>query len=714
MSASQTLWGIDQWRYIPAPFLFILIVFGVLPLIPSVRSTLAGMVSKAVRPEKRETTLRGRAIPVLLAIVSVALIFWLFRQKTHFLGDGYLWIKFLESGDFSRYWDLTALCLIYNGIHRFLNIIYPFGDVGMPVVATGISISSGLIFLIFAWKSARVLFTSINKTLFIFLAVLSSGSIMLFFGYIEAYPPVALAAMIYIYYGLLFLRGRTSLLAPAAALLLALLLHPSMAALFPGLLILCYLNRGKRPGWRRYFLVLTTSAAGCFILLYIFQQSGIFPGFFNESFLPLFDGSHLNRVPYPVLSKGSAADLLGEILLVCPVVVLVSAVFFRKGKMEEKGRSGRKGKSGAEDRSGTDGPSAEILFLLTVSVFFVLEFMVTNKLIGASRDWDIFASMALPMSMMTALLLLHYFRDRVAELIVFTFFIMILHTATWIGINASEEASLDRFSDLIENYSWSDYARGYANDELATFYLDRGDESRALDFSRKSIKADPGNIRYLYNAATRHMICNRHDETIRLYRRVLEKNPDYLEARLNLGTLFFNLDRLDEAGSEFLDAIRLDSTSAIGHEKLAHICLRKGIFGRAVGHFEKYLSIEPEDVDVRFELAMLLDRLDDSDGALRQLNRVLQLRRDDVSVMNNIGVIHCKRREYSDAVLIFDKALQLNPDQPSIHGNLARVHYLEGYYEMAWEHVFKAERLGGVVPPDLLSSLEAVMDRPAN
>ena len=238
LSPSTDLWGIDQWRYLPGPVVTLLILLGFLPLIPSFRRGLTDLAERAdssnlVRHLKDRPSI---GVPLFLAVS--ALLFWSFRQATHFLGDGNLWIKTIETGQLTRSWDLIVSCSLYTYVSRFLG---RYGGLDARAAAGMISVASGLLFIVFAWKTAGQLSERRDERIFMLLALLSTGSMMLFFGYIEAYPPAAAALMVYLYYAARSLEGRGGSNAAAIACAAAIILHPSMVALLPSFI---YSNTG--------------------------------------------------------------------------------------------------------------------------------------------------------------------------------------------------------------------------------------------------------------------------------------------------------------------------------------------------------------------------------------------------------------------------------------------------------------------------------------
>ena len=703
--------------------------------------------SRIFRPLKRSP-----AIGYLVALAVAALLFWSLRQATHFLGDGNLWLKTIEADRRCGSWDLVVSCSIYKTLSR--GIITVLG-VEARTAAGLVGVASGLIALVFMWKTVRQLSDRVDERLFLLLALLSTGSMMLFFGYMEAYPPAAAGLALYLYFASRSLAGRGGPHAASIACAAAIVLHPSMIALLPSLVVLYVMTKGRMPGRERCITAASVTILAGLAALWALRRWRLLDGFFHEGFLPFLDAGRGNRVSYPILSWSNVVDLFNELMLVCPVLLFAALLLPR-----------RKGQGKRE-------PDPRVIFFGTVSLCFVLVFVTGNKLLGVSRDWDIFAPLAFPLALFTATALLGRYRRSARDLAALAALVLLLHTAPWIAINASTERSLRRFEDLSRNPRWSGFARAYACDALATYYHYEGDVPRALRYSIETVEADRGNVRYLYNAATRYMTAGRHAEAVRMYENIVRRKPDYTDARINLGTIYLNMGRTRDAMNEFLEAVRMDSTSAAACCKLADVYSKEGrsdrageLYARAIGLdprnpeiymnlailrmkagrgdeaarlferaidadpvyapayynrgkmcaqegdneralelYERYISLEPSDLDARFEAAVILDRVGRSEEALGHLHHIINERPGDIGVMNNIGVIYSKSNEFNRAVMIFEEALRIDPDHPAVLLNAARAYYRLGDYNRAWEYAEGAELSGAAVSQEFLSDL---------
>ena len=177
---------------------------------------------------------------VLLA-VSAAL-FWRFRNVTHFLGDGYLWANHLLK---DIIFNEPVSSWLYRETYRLLGFLRPSGVVTAIESAAIVSVAMGLVFIVYAVRTARLLTDRVDGQWFAFIVLVSTGMMLLFFGYVEPYPPLAAAVMAFSYYGIAYARGGARSYKPIVAFIVATGLHFSAIALLPALGVLLWTGSGR-------------------------------------------------------------------------------------------------------------------------------------------------------------------------------------------------------------------------------------------------------------------------------------------------------------------------------------------------------------------------------------------------------------------------------------------------------------------------------------
>jgi tetratricopeptide (TPR) repeat protein len=84
-----------------------------------------------------------------------------------------------------------------------------------------------------------------------------------------------------------------------------------------------------------------------------------------------------------------------------------------------------------------------------------------------------------------------------------------------------------------------------------------------------------------------------------LWRSTLARNPDSWLAHNNLGTILRQEGRLDEAITQYQDALTSMPDNESIHFNLARALYQKGSFGEAIRQFQLALQIDPTDIEAR-------------------------------------------------------------------------------------------------------------------
>jgi hypothetical protein len=221
-------------------------------------------------------------------------LIWREREPLDFALHFLLWRGMLDSGWWKPEYTYALTSVLAGGIF----------------VAVGTLVAANLTRL----KAGRWLITGL---------LLSPATLLVFFGYIESYTFVTLAALVYLWLGLLAVAGKINVAWPALALVIAVMLHPQALFLGPSFVILLLWRAGffSRKGMNFSLLIrealisglVTAACVAAFGLLFImynysWQQWGVaqkqFGGSDNGSFKPLLDSVVRpgSRELYPILS----------------------------------------------------------------------------------------------------------------------------------------------------------------------------------------------------------------------------------------------------------------------------------------------------------------------------------------------------------------------------------------------------------------------------
>ncbi len=163
-----------------------------------------------------------------------------------------------------------------------------------------------------------------------------------------------------------------------------------------------------------------------------------------------------------------------------------------------------------------------------------------------------------------------------------------------------------------------------------------------------------------------------------LWSDAVRKLPNNSWPRHNLGILYSNQGRLDEAIRELKTAIGMKSTNPTYYYNLGIIYFKKGQMDRALEQYKTVSAQRPNYPDIHYQLGLVYNSLGNLDKAMQEYKMALSETPYSPSIHNNIGFIYFKRAQFNEASQEYMKALQLKPDYVLAFNNLGNLYYVQG------------------------------------
>ncbi len=165
--------------------------------------------------------------------------------------------------------------------------------------------------------------------------------------------------------------------------------------------------------------------------------------------------------------------------------------------------------------------------------------------------------------------------------------------------------------------------------------------------------------------------------------KVLEADPNHVDAHSNLGTAFSELGRHDEAISHFERALTLKPGNAIIHLKFGIALKNRGDFSSAYSNLARAAVLDPMLADARYQTGVVLHALDRLEEASRALEEALKLHPDMVPALYELGQVLNRLQELEEAAHCFERGIVLDPQSPILYQGLARTRHLQGRLQEA-------------------------------
>lgn len=514
--------------------------------------------------------------PRVIIAFAFGAVCWVFRVPTHFLGDGYALLGGLGRGEsYILKWTEPGAVLLIRAIQTAL------GDYTKSTALAafqGISIISGIGFVLGAFSVARIVDPAPRRRLLAWIAIVFAGTSLLFFGYVEFYPPLWGLMLFHVAFLYRYIENGLNVWPATVILAAACAIHLQCLTLAPGLMCAVWLRHKMRHSTAqdvrfpaRSVLFIGVIGVAVFAWLYVTRME------FETIFLPLFTGRP--RSPeYAVFSIKHLVDLFNLLIVVCPLALVLCS-------------SALRGKWNAL----VDWPLAIATVSATCAWLFLL---LVDPVLGMGRDWDLFSVAVAPTVILLLLASAKQSPIPSAGFLISAAIVSLLIGTTFITTNLVTHTSETRYHSLLQYYGaknrsgWSillnyytetgksearhsvavEMSRQFPEDTaLIKAYdcLDRKDYGGALRLANMLVNLDPYRGDYYQVLGNAQGKLRQYDSAVANYRKAIALIPYQPLIKNELGQVYLSAQRYPEAEALFKQILDFDPSLTMVSEGLA-------------------------------------------------------------------------------------------------------------------------------------------------
>jgi tetratricopeptide (TPR) repeat protein len=510
-----------------------------------------------------------RVLVWIAAGAAATALLWMLRDRSHLLGDGLVWLDNIRLGQFplyseplaSRTWQLYTLLLRGLGV--------PTTPEALAVLPIACGFAAGALLIALArTMTERASTFAVSAGL---LLTLASGQ--LYFGYIEVYPIVSVAVLLYVLAGVWVERKRLPAAGAGVALSLALSAHLATVLLLPSYAHLI-LRQRIEPLRRLVLLVFPLLLTGLLLALLGLGRDDLLRPFAVASIAVRSQGQNAANL---VTGVGAAlGDWMNAVALVLPIpsLVFLARLFAPRT---------------------TNAVTVPVSFLAWAAVpGLFLAFLLAIP--GSpAQDWDLLAVSLIPAALFCVVWGGPVLAAAGPAVHAGLIGMGLASLLTFAAVNASESNAERRFESLLrDDARLSPHERAYGREKLYRMSLRRGDLPRALEHAQRSVQAEPTNARFLVNEGFLLDAMGRTDEAIPILERAVQLNPNRWEARYDAGICYVKKERYAEAAGHLRVAVRLEENRPEVRHMLGIALYRGGHPDSAVAVWSEILSRWPE------------------------------------------------------------------------------------------------------------------------
>ncbi len=603
------LWGVNWWSGLGAvPTLLsatAVILISVLSFI------LMLWAERHELTNRNDTLVQNRwKLIVIAAAVLVPLLGWFFRAQSFVLGDGYAVIGNLQLA------EPIIKARNFGGslVPLFLYDILP-GDAPTraQLAYQFTSVGAGVLYVLAAAFACSVLFKKLSERLILFLLLLTSGNMLLYFGYAENYPLFHVVYLLACVFGYRFIRDEKfrDAIWFAALTLLALVTHIFAVSLIPAAIgaLLPFVARQtkwkKIPGPRLSAIVAVVVSFLGALSMYLIDN------FARMSFLPIFP-NEFTADAYTLFSLRHLADTANLIFMLIPSlpILLLAGKF---GKL-----------------------SSERQFLLFVTLTGLELAFWVNPWLGMPRDWDLLSFWMIPFALWVTSSCFSDKKRVSTSVVTMAVALNALLLVPRVAANTDRALMWKHF----DSYFTQDTMRNMKFRITQTLLMrEQGFEERAqsIEYEVKEKFPEIEMTRSAQYLSAR----GRHDLAIQQCRAAIARNPMLSDAYNNLALGQIGIGQLDSAKRNLDIASAFNPYSPDMINNYAVIAYGQKRYSEAEVFLKKSLIYNPENIVARVNLLNLAHALNDTTKA-KEYSQWLRGRTDippteTVAIINSLA-----------------------------------------------------------------------------
>jgi protein O-GlcNAc transferase len=192
----------------------------------------------------------------------------------------------------------------------------------------------------------------------------------------------------------------------------------------------------------------------------------------------------------------------------------------------------------------------------------------------------------------------------------------------------------------------------------------------------------PGAQEVLAVALSHHQ-AGRLSDAERLYRQILEIDPNHVDALHFLGVLAHQAGRNDVAVDLIGKAIARNGRVPFFHNNLGNALKAQGKLEEAVASYRRALALVPDYFDAHYNLGTAFQLQGRLEEAAASYGRALILKPDHAQTHSNLGNALQAQGKLAEAAASYGRALAHKPDYAEAHNNLGIVLNAQGKPEEA-------------------------------
>ena len=227
--------------------------------------------------------------------------------------------------------------------------------------------------------------------------------------------------------------------------------------------------------------------------------------------------------------------------------------------------------------------------------------------------------------------------------------------------------------------------RPYNN--LGIAYELAGNFNKAREAYEKAIEINPHNPSTLNNLAGLSLLDGQPDEAVRLYESAISSDPLYIEPYLNIARMFMEINAFNMAEPYIRKILEINPENIEANNIMGIITNLTDRSEEAINHFQAALKTDANQASIFSNLGTAFRGIGDSKRAIIAFEKAAELNPYNITALNNLGVLYRETGNFEKAEYLFLHSIDMFPENPFPYYNLAELFIATGKYGKALDNL---------------------------
>ena len=193
-----------------------------------------------------------------------------------------------------------------------------------------------------------------------------------------------------------------------------------------------------------------------------------------------------------------------------------------------------------------------------------------------------------------------------------------------------------------------------------------------------------------YNLGKVNLLLNKPGEALSALKKVIESNPDHMQARFAMGIAYEKVGDYENAMRSYLNCLKLFPEDTQVLTNLGNLEYGYGNYEKAIEYYYKAIESDRSYSGSYANLGRLyFADLHDAVNGRKFIETALHYDPDFPNALNHLGSIELAEGNVEESIKIFERAIEIAPRFVPAYGNLAGIYTDRGHFNSARRYLIK-------------------------